>query len=209
MPSTTGVLLSHLPAIYHTSDDLRRLLSIFEGLLFGAGEQAGGEKGSLQSLQGSHGLAEQIATISLLFDPHQTPKEFVPWLAQWVALSHLGGLPIERQRTLISKIVPLYSRRGTKAYLEELLDFYKPEGALIEVDEEGIAGFQVGDTTVGVDTQLGGERPFWFQVRVTLPRRKEAETSESRARMEEQIRRVIDLAKPAHTLYELQWQYRD
>jgi phage tail-like protein len=220
LPASPGLLLSHLPAIYHSSEELRILLSIFEELLFGSesGEEAprgpaaepapeagasGDESGgSVQpAVARTRALAEEIAAIPLLLDPYAAPREFLPWLAQWVAVSDLSGLSVDKQRRLIAKIVPLYSRRGTRGYLEELLAFYAPEGAVVAIDEDGVSGFTVGDATVGLDTRLGGEQAFWFRVSVTLPHPPHGE---EQARLEQQLRRVIDLAKPAHTMYQLE-----
>ena len=213
MDSSQGHLLSHLPAIYHASDDLREVLSIFEGFLLGPERKErkeGGHKPRQSSGKG-RGLAEQIATISTLFDPEETPAEFVPWLAQWVALTHFSGLPPARQRRLLSTIVPLYGKRGTREYLEKILDFYKPEDAVIEIIETGTPGFEVGESPLGVETRLGGEAPFLFKVRIfsRRPPTDSAEEREFRTRMEKQLRRAIELAKPAHTCYELQWHFTE
>ena len=72
----------------------------------------------------------QIATLlAVVREPHALPgwtsaeapgvlsqrrDAFLPWLAQWVALSGAASLPIERQRRLIGRIVPLYASRGTR-----------------------------------------------------------------------------------------------
>lgn len=203
MESLPGVLLGHLPAIYHTSDDLREVLAIFEELLLGS---SGKTQGSRSHPSGKHAaLADQIATIASLFDPHETPKEFLQWLAKWVALTHFSGLPMDRQRRLLATIVPLYGMRGTRHYLENILQYYLPEGTVIEIDDLGSTGFQVGDTAVGIDTRLGGDTPFWFKVRILMsdnPAQWEEEGAKERKKR--QIRRVIDLAKPAHTMYELE-----
>src|SRR5260221_12180485 len=123
MRRTPGPLLGHLPAIYHTSEDLRVVLAVLETVLWGTEEKELGGERRQQLLDGSRPLADAIASISSLFDAFHTPKEFLPWLAQWVALTDLRGLPEERQRQLLATIVPLYAKRGTKSYLEELLNF--------------------------------------------------------------------------------------
>lgn len=197
--------MSHLPAIYQASEDLRQLLSIFEAILLGPEEKDRDKEGKGLSQGRIKALAEIITGISLLFDPAGTPEEFVPWLSRWVALSNTGGLSLERQRLLLARIVPLYAKRGTREYLEELLKLYTPEDSAIKIMEEGPEGFRIGEALTGIDTQFGGERPFWFSVHVRIV--KTVKSHESRARLEQRIRHVIDLAKPAHTLYELQCEY--
>jgi phage tail-like protein len=206
MRSSTGQLMNHLPAIYQASDDLRVLLSIFEAVLLGPEDKDRDKEGKGVSHDRTKGLAEIITGISLLFDPAGTPREFVPWLSRWVALSDAGGLSLERQRRLLARIVPLYAKRGTREYLEELLRFHTPEGSIIKISEEGPAGFRIGEASVGIDTQLGGDRPYWFSVHIRIVRPDE-EPGGRHGRLEQRIRHVIDLAKPAHTLYELQCEY--
>ena len=82
----SGKLLGQLPGVYHSSEDLRTLLSALETILFEPNKQA---------------LESQIAGIARLFSAMETPDEFLPWLAQWVALSHRMGLPLEQQRRLV------------------------------------------------------------------------------------------------------------
>jgi len=199
MSSTPGPLLNYLPAIYHTSEDLRQLLAVFEAVLLG---------GDGKGLGQERPIVDSIAKIASLFDAYETPREFVPWLAQWVALSHLSGLPEQRQRELLAEIVPLYARRGTQTYLEQLLEFFKPANTSIVVEDRELPGFIVGTTRIGIDSWLVYYRPFWFIVRVYTAA-SVGDAGGFIAQWEEQLRRVIDLAKPAHTLYELAWQFEE
>ena len=205
MSSPSGPLLNYLPAIYHTSEDLCKLLAVFEAVLFGVDGEEPGQERRQQS------IVDSIATIPSLFDAYKTPKEFVPWLAQWVALTHLSGLTEQRQRDLLAEIVPLYAQRGTRKYLERLLEFFKPENATVVIEDRELHGFIVGTVQIGLDSWLGRDRPFWFQVRIFMsaPVGDADEQRDFKTQWEERLRRVIDLAKPAHTLYELDWQFED
>jgi phage tail-like protein len=207
--NTPGPLLQHLPAIYHAWEDLRKLLAQLEGVLFGD--------------DGSEGLEQKIAKIPSLFnpDPHPvisakfrlppTPREFLPWLAGWVAVGQYQGMTEEQLRKLIARIVPLYGQRGTKIYLESMLQFFIPEDANIDINDQELEGLKLGSSRVGLDSWLGSDRPFWFQVRI----RSRAGTAdpEERERLKEGFeataRSVIDLAKPAHTAYQLEWEFED
>jgi phage tail-like protein len=207
MPSPPGPLLNHLPAIYHTSEELCQLLAVFEAVLFGVdGKEPGQERQSISELLP---IVNNIATIAALFDTYRTPKEFVPWLAQWVALTHLSGLTEQRQRDLLARIVPLYAQRGTKTYLERLLEFFKPDNVSVEIEDRELQGFIVGTARVGLDSRLERERPFSFRVRIYTSSPMDDSDAQRglRTQWEERLRRVIDLAKPAHTLYELEWQF--
>jgi phage tail-like protein len=194
--SASGKLLGQLPAVYHSSEDLRALLAALEVILFEPNEQA---------------LESQIAGIARLFSALETPDEFLPWLAQWVALSHGMGLPLERRRRLVQIIVPLYAWRGTKRYLTELVKFYLPADAEVRVDDQEFSGFRIGMAKVGVDTWLERDRPFWFKVTIRVPSPgTDAERGPQwQDEWQKRVRQVIELAKPAHTTYDLDWALAD
>jgi phage tail-like protein len=188
----SGKLLGQLPGVYHSSEDLRTLLSALEIVLFEPNKQA---------------LESQIAGIARLFSAMETPEEFLPWLAQWVALSHRMGLPLEQQRRLVEKIVPLYAWRGTKRYLIKLLKLYLPTGAEVRVEDQEFNGFKIGMAKVGLDTWLERDRPFWFRVTIRVPSSGvDAERGPQwQDEWQKRVRQVIELAKPAHTTYDLDW----
>src|SRR5262245_4536376 len=104
MPTSPGPLLNYLPAIYHTSEDLVRSLAVFEAVLFGVEGTPPRQERRPQSIAEILPIVDNIATIAALFDPYETPKELLPWLAQWVALSHLSGLTEMHQRQLLAEI---------------------------------------------------------------------------------------------------------
>ena len=203
--TTGGRLLAELPGLYHASPDLRQLLGAFETILCEPYEGA---------------LEQQIARIAMLFDVLEAPRHLpgwlserrdalLPWLTQWVALSGTVALPSEdlaeeraRRRRLIGHIVPLYARRGTRHYVTELLKFSLPDGVEIRVNDQEFAGLVLGRARIGVDAWLADDRPFWFKVTIRMPETAPAALDPNDWR--ERIRHVIDLAKPAHTTYELE-----
>jgi len=203
-----GPLLQHLPAIYHDPANvwLHHLLALFEDVLFGTGRSE------------LRGLEDLIASTPGLLTPiHRgenayavgdgAPTPFLPWLAQWVGLSRHEGIPEARLRELIAEIVPLYGMRGTKSYLEKMLEYFLPEDLSVTVHDQDAEGLMVGASRVGSDTLLGGQ-PFRF--RVTARARAGIDEREQRnggnVRDERTIRAVVDLAKPAHTTYDLRWE---
>jgi phage tail-like protein len=200
----TSELLQYLPAIYQegawNQDDsaappfLNNFLLAFERILLERPAARKPEADDLIPL----GLEEQIARLYTLFHPHETPARFLDWLAAWASLQLPTDLPEARKRILIARIIPLYSIRGTKKYLEELLELYLDVPA--KVAEADRSDLQIGkQSTVGVDTYIGGGPPYFF--RVTL-----STSGEQHVAMDQQLQlahAVIELAKPAHTTYHL------
>src|SRR5262245_65574686 len=116
-PSAVSSYLMLLPSIF--SDDptrfLGRFLLAFEQVLTGLD---GGEPSP------EKGLEESIAGIATLFDAQETPEEFLPWLAGWVALGLRADWSVAQKRDFLAQIVPLYRRRGTQDNLARLLTIY-------------------------------------------------------------------------------------
>jgi phage tail-like protein len=197
--NNVGPLLQHLPAIYHSSETLRDFLAAFEAVLFGS---EGLEHPEIE------GLETKIAKVPIHFDAFRTPQAFLPWLAQWVALAHGRGLPEERLRILIARSVPLYALRGTKAYVEELLKLFLPDIVSVSVDDQETTPVVVGLSRVGVDSWLGGDRPFWFRVVISVDVEVTPgeESNQPGPGLESSARSVIELAKPAYTTFELEWR---
>jgi phage tail-like protein len=188
-------LTDFLPGIYRRSEVLKEFLWAFESTTedVPGSEETGGEAGVTFG-----SLEENIDRIASFFDPHEAPGAFLPWLAQWVALTALVG-PEDRQRRLIAEIVPLYRKRGTRTYVEELLRLYT--GAAASVEEDVLPGMEVGvRSAVGQETRLG-EDPFRFTVRMRV--RPVPASMEERAELTALAHMVVRLAKPAHTHYEL------
>jgi phage tail-like protein len=200
-------LLTMLPAIYHESHDLASLLAIFESILYGIEtnlpEEGIPQSSTIETLP----IVDRISAIPSLFDAYETPREFIPWLAQWVALKDMEDLSENSKRQLMADIVPLYPQRGTAAYLKKILTYFIPEITKVEVEDQHMGIFIVGKALIGSTSRFDQDRPFWFRVdiSVSIPDYSIA-SEESKSKLETRVRRVIDLAKPAHTLYELNIQ---
>ncbi len=197
---TPSSLMNYLPGIYQEDPFLGQFILAFEKLLLGTNEEATfpTSKG-LEEIIASGELEEIIANVALLFDPHQTPEDFLPWLASWAALTLRADLPPLQQRDFIAQIIPLYRRRGTKENLLKLLKIFTVTQPKIE--EMGDLECRIGiHSTVGVDMYLGGGPPHFFQVTVTLP---QLDSSAEVQRQLEIVKSLIELEKPAHTYYEL------
>jgi phage tail-like protein len=222
--SESGRLLDSLPAIYRNHDangHLQRLLGVFEEVLL------------YQGGPGTPGIEQQIEAIPAFFSPlgyaeqeedgaqdlehglvvqnrgKRTPDRFLPWLAMWVAFTPHAFFSAEQLRNIVSGIAPLYRKRGTRDYLEQLLELCFPEIHEAGIDDNPIPGFVIGEAKVGEDTLFGDERPFWFRVDIGIRRPGEGSSATqpehefNEHEFEQQVRAVIDFAKPAHTGYEL------
>ena len=108
--------LRHLPAIYSNDAVSRqflvRFLSLFESF-FSETES-------------------QIAGLPALFDPNAAPKEFLPWLAGWLALELDENWDEAVQRQIIAKAFEMYGKRGTAEGLREALRLFAGVHAIIQ-----------------------------------------------------------------------------
>lgn len=196
-------LWEYLPAIYQDRDDkggenfLCRFLGAFEALLLDSESHFGIRDAEFDWEQ--EPLEREIARLHYLLDPWETPDEFLPWLASWAALSLRPELSSSRKRKLIARIIPLYRIRGTRRYMEEILAICV--NAISSVSDAALPAFQVGHhSTVGEDTYISGGPAHFFRVRLIAPN-LDAPEVEQQCRLAESI---IELAKPAHTYYELE-----
>lgn len=209
-------MLDSLPAIYRTggpSGSLQRLLGVFEEVLFAS------------RTQDAPGIEQQIETIPSFFSPlggphthgtdsadgihaTKTPDRFLSWLATWVAFTPHALFTPERLRTIVAGIAPLYGSRGTRSYLEQLLKLCFPEILEVEIDDDPISGFVIGQAKLGEDTLFGDERPFWFRVDIDASGGSFGpKAAESKNEFEQRVRTIIDFGKPAHTEYELRLNF--
>ncbi len=178
-PTQVSTYFQYLPALFQqdVGDDgvsfTGRFLLAFEAILQGvAAPQA-------------PGLEEILDRIHIFFNPgpevperDRAPAAFLPWLASWVGLTLREDWTEAEQRRLLSRMVPLYRLRGTKAGLTELLRTYTNEQVEVEKSEQD---------------------PHFFRVNMTLS----AADPRLLQRKERIARAIIDQEKPAHTYYTL------
>ncbi|SPE38478.1 putative Phage tail protein domain protein [Candidatus Sulfopaludibacter sp. SbA3] len=188
---STGVLLRHLPAVYQEQPgSLAVFLAACEAILLGGGDSSTGAV---------RGLEESISRLHTYLDPYQTPSDFLPWLAGWLALSLRADLDQAKQAEVVARIVPMYHWWGTRKGMEEMLALLTDgRPTIVEPEAEAL---EVGRAIVGRTTRLGRERPHYFQVSVEL---SGAPDQPTRERIEGLAREIVELAKPAHTYYSLE-----
>jgi phage tail P2-like protein len=155
-----------------------------------------------QSPSGQAALEEILDQVNeQYFDPDKTPAEFLPWLANWVAISLHPGWDETTRRHFLRQIVPLYQQRGTRAGLQQVLDLYLNANELTQ------------GGTVTLYNNLPNFPPHFFQVLITYQQDLQATNSPQTAVQRLQTMRQLQLAvqaiieqeKPAHTYYALEF----
>ena len=119
--------LQYLPAIFHEDLLMGKFLLAFEKILSGDLDLSStNSKEKIIEINSTNipGLEEIINQIYTYFDSDETPEQFLPWLASWIALSLQDDWKVETKREFIKKIVKLYRIRGTKKGLIEVLKIY-------------------------------------------------------------------------------------
>jgi len=150
------------PTLYGGRDDennfMSRYLAIFESVLLPLEWTADG--------------------FDLFLHPATAPAGFLPWLASWFDLTFDQTWSEEKRRELLKKAYFLFSRRGTKAALNIILQIYIGQEPTIDDEGKKLA-------------------PHTFTVSLPVTE-KEFER--------ELIERIINEFKPAHTKYELKFK---
>ncbi|PJF40824.1 MAG: phage tail protein I [Chloroflexi bacterium] len=193
--SRQSTYLEYLPAIFQQSIEeegaafVGRFLLAFERIL--TGFDVATEDGI------EPGIERKLDHIHTYFDPATTPSDFLPWLAGWVAFTLREDWSEDEKRRLISRIVPLYRKRGTKAGLKELLEIYAETE--VQINEFRDPMQVASHSTIGEDTILGAAPAHHFQVIMTLVNPDYVDFT----RKEQIARAIIDREKPAHTTYDL------
>lgn len=171
--------LDLLPAIYREADAeghqfLGLFLLAFEHVLHGLGPA---------HVDGfRRGLGEQLADTGRLLNPALTPREFLDWLAGWVALSLAEDWTVDEQRRFLARAVPLYRLRGTARGLMEVLRAYTGDRPVTVYEFDNV--------------------PHYFQVEMSLGLNPSDEDFKKRLeRRQRTAVAIIDQQKPAHTYY--------
>lgn len=190
-------LLQYLPAIYAEDPFLGQFLLAFEKILLGRDDSPSPDSSTGESEDNSDaksggepvapapdpdlnpkGLEQIIDGLATLYDPINTPEEFLPWLSKWTALSLRADMTLEQQRRFVAQVIQLYQYRGTQENLLNLLELFLTATPTIVVD----------------DTE-----PYFFHVTIKLPRMSQEFTR----RQFEIAQALVEQEKPAHTDYKL------
>jgi phage tail-like protein len=141
---------------------------------------------------------EKLEHLERFFDPLECPREFLDYIASWVALTLEDDWPEAKKRNLIKKAVELYHLRGTSRGLRVFLRIFTGVDPKIHENVWPFDGITVGlSSDVGIDTVLMHhvEKAHAFVVQIPLP------IEEVDAQTIMKIHRIIEREKPAHTDY--------
>jgi phage tail-like protein len=177
--------LEFLPALYQTQNGPGR--NFLEGFLWPF-QQVWTE------------IEEKLDDLQAYFDPYETPADFLPWLASWLALSLDQEWPEQKKRILVSRAVQLYKLRGTVRGLKLFLRIFTDVEPEIYENQWPFDGFQVGlISTTGIDTVLirPVDRAHCFTVCLPMS------LQEISIDLIRKLHAIIRAEKPAHTNYYL------
>lgn len=184
-PQSSEGYVDRLPHIYREQDFVNRFIVMLE--------------------QAFDPIVISFKSMWANLDPLTCPQALLPFLAHWVAWPLEADWNLKQQRRLIRHAVELYRWRGTRKGLRLYLHLYTglpldddiPQEANkhISIIEPFSSGWVLGTSRLGVDTVLGGGKPYHFLVRL----RCEGDRSID----EQLVRRIIESEKPAFCTYEL------
>jgi len=169
--------LNFLPGLYREVDFIGRLVKIFE--------------------QAFDPTIQTIDTLWAYLDPITAPVALLPFLAHWVGWELDSRWDIERQRHLIRHAITLYRWHGTQYGLRLYIHLYT--GLPLEninIREIFEQGFVLGTTCVGIDSMLGGGRPYHFIVELHPEQPDQINLV--------LVREIIERQKPAFCTYDLE-----
>src|SRR5439155_14541872 len=106
-----------------------------------------------QHLFGS--IEDILDIVHTYFDPLESPKEFIPWLAGWTAMILEEDWALEKKRKLIKKAIELYKIRGTVKGLKLFISMFTGHEPEIIENDWPFRGFQIEISSgIGIDTVI-------------------------------------------------------
>jgi phage tail-like protein len=184
--------LEHLPAIYRRSDAVGRnlvrdLCFVFEHMF--------------------DSVEQNLTDGWRFYDPHVAPPEFLEWLSRWTAFTVDMDWPEAQRRALVKRAVDLYRIRGTKRGMALFLKLFTGHEPDIKENSWPFKGFRLegegaeSGARVGLDSVILPPVDLAHCFIVTMPIPFDEVTPETVIR----IHQIIQLEKPAHTHYYLQF----
>jgi phage tail-like protein len=164
MADAKSSYLQYLPKALWESEpplpafSLGATLRIFEKVLTGINDNAA-------IIHGDHEhppVAETIARLPEVVDPWRTRPDLLPWLAQWVALELPDAWTEYQRRRATSAVADVYSRRGRRDGIQELLELYaggSPRPRVLIDDGTRILAGRLGETPLPRLTALVTQGP--------------------------------------------------
>ena len=149
---------------------------------------------------------KQILEMHRIFDPLTTEPEFVEWLGGWIGLVMAPEWDDHTRRKWVRAAPRLYARRGTAACLTELIEIFTGLTTELEENRWPYEGLRVGITgQLGLDSVITPPINRCHSFIVKLPVAYEELTERQVVRLHQ----VIQMEKPAHTIYFVQFKTED
>lgn len=153
-------------------------------------------------------------------------NDFILWLSSWVNLLQGEEWSYQKKREILTRILPLYKKRGTIEGMSEYLRIYAGSDTaevtiiddhlpIIVGDKDNsilgvnmvIGGFPpelpsmeiAEESHVNIDTVISGFPPYYFFVNAAVSESGPTALSMTRR----VLRKILDMEKPAHTWYRL------
>ncbi|MEV5409793.1 phage tail protein [Thermopolyspora sp. NPDC052614] len=188
----------YLPAVYRADEEsahfLDRYLANMEGI--------------------ATAVEDRIAAAQALFDPRTAPAEALEWLAGWFELALDPAWDEAKRRLLIAHAADFFRWRGTVRGLRTALALAVEEHADPDLfgDRPGARPPRTRIVEM-YQTDAGRDRRTAHRFRVLLPvpirteAGREAVAERDPAALAELARRVVELEKPAHTVFDVRFYW--
>lgn len=148
-------------------------------------------------------VTDKIDNIPSLFNPYETPENFLPWLAGWIGFVLDEDWPEGKKRYLLRRAVDYYRIRGTVKGLKLFLSIFTDVEPEIIENAWPFNGFQIGvHSTMDIDTVIFPvvNRSHCFIVDMPINPEDISEYTIIK------IHDIIRAEKPAHTMYYLRFK---
>ena len=139
------------------------------------------------------------------FDPFHAPieanQDYLKWLSSWVSFVYDEEWNEQKKRYSIANAANFYNLRGTKRGLKIMLEHFFD--ASVEIREWRNPTMVIGHfSTIGKENsiiQSASSEDYFFHVTVTFA----GVDDRDREVLMRKVRHIIELEKPAHTIYAL------
>lgn len=136
------------------------------------------------------------------FNPLETREEFLPWLADWLALELDANWDVNKKRATLRRASGFYLERGTAKYLVRMIHLFTGLSVTVIENQWPYKGFCIGVfSAVGIDTIILPPMNLANCFMIEVPLAPEDISQELLTK----LHRVINDEKPAHTAYFLKF----
>jgi hypothetical protein len=140
--------------------------------------------------------------------PAGSGTNFMGWLASWIGLSLRANRGERWNQELLRLAGRIWNRRGSQVAIESFLQAYLRGEAKSSIVFAAANPLQIGlVSTIGVDTVICGNPPYFFWVDLeTDERNTHLYSPEGLNDLIQAAQQVLQQGKPAHTYYDLRIQ---